>query len=205
MGLPNTTPFEIIAAPFTIWKAPVAEAYPDVDTDPPAGNWVKVGTNGDLSYMEDGITISHPQSINPFRALGDSGSRKVFRQEEDCIVRVVLADVSLEAYTLGLHENTPADVAAGVGTRGTRTIGLSRGLAVPTSALLIRGPSPYIDDEWLQYEIPIAAQSGSPEVVFRRDEPAGIALEWMALVDTGAATEFERFGRLIAVDAAALP
>jgi len=201
----NTTPFEIIAAPFTIWIAPVAEAFPDLDTDPPGGNWTKVGTNGDLNYSDAGVTISHAQSMNFWRALGDAGSRKVFRQEEDLMIRVEMVDVSLEGYTEALHRQTPADVAAGSGTVGYKTIGLSRGLSVPTTALLVRGPSPYLDGEFSQYEVPIAAQSGSPEPVYRRDEPAMLALEWTALVDTGAANEFERFGRLRAADAAALP
>ncbi len=45
-------------------------------------------------------------------------------------------------------------------------------------ALLIRGDaSPYGDAYGSQYEIPACFQSGSPEPVFTKGEPAGLALE----------------------------
>lgn len=202
MSQNNTVPFEIIAAAFKMYLAPVGTAFPLIDAVP-AVDWVLVGTSGDLNYMDDGITIDQPQTVTPFRALGDSGVRKVFRQDEDLKMGLVLVDLTLEQYKIAINHNTVATVPAG-GEAGYKKIGLSRGLIVATHALLLRGPSPYMEDGNMQYEIPRGAQTGSPSVVMRRTVPAGLKLEWMALVDPAAATEAERFGRIIAQTAAAV-
>ncbi len=201
--MPNTVPYEVIAAPFTLWIAPVGTVFPLIDVAP-AVAWIKVGSSGDLNYDDaTGVIVEHSQSITPWRSSGDSGSRKVFRTEEDLKVRLKLMDITLEQYALALNHNAVTDVAAGAGTAGYRKLGLSRGFTVATRALLIRGAvSPYGEDDWnSQYEIPIAAQTGNPSVVYKKGDPAGLDLEWTALVDSTAASEFERFGRLIAQDA----
>lgn len=193
-----SAPYEIIAAPFTLWLAPVATPFPLPD-DPPSGTWVKVGTSGDLNYKRDGVTVQHPQSTVKFRALGDLGSRKIFITEEDLTIKIMLADMTLEQYALALNHNTVSTVAPAAGVVGYKTIGLSRGSQVTQKALLVRGPSPYDEQFFMQYEVPIAVQTGSPEVVYRLEEPASLSLEWNALVDTTAASPAERFGRLVAV------
>ncbi len=199
----NTVPYEIIAAPFTLWVAPVGEAFPTLDVAP-AGNWSKVGTSGDLNYDKSGVTVAHAQSFNKFRGLGDTGVRKVFRSEEDLTVKLKLFDLTLEQYRHALNMNPVTDTAPGSGTAGYRKLGLSRGTQVVQRALLIRGGiSPYGAEFLMQYEIPIAFQTGSPEVVFKNDEPAGIDLEWTAVIDPNAANEYERYGRLIVQDAPA--
>ena len=199
----NSLPYEIIAAPFTVWFAPVGTAFPTVD-GVPAVTWKKVGSSGDLNYFDEGVKVSHAQSMSKFRALGDAGSRKVFRTEEDLSIGLTLADVTLEQYAHALNSNAITAVAASAGVAGYKKIGLSRGFAVATVALLVRGPSPYMDLGNMQYEVPRAAQSGTPEVVYRKNEPAGLALLWEALVDPNAANEFERFGVLRAMTAVAL-
>jgi|SRR5690606_24641249 len=200
----NTVPYEIIAAPFTLWVAPVGTAFPAVD-DAPTDPWVKIGTSGNLNYDSDtGVVVSHPQSINKFRGLGDSGPRKVFRGEEDLIIRIALADVTPEQYAQAINGNAVTDTPPGSGTAGTRKLGLSRGFTVNTVALLVRGDaSPYGATGVMQYEVPIAAQVGNPEVVYRKDQAALLQLEWHALVDPNAASVDERFGRLVAQDAEA--
>jgi hypothetical protein len=199
-----SAPFEIIAQPFTLYTAPVGTAFPDVDTTPGAG-WTKVGTNGDLNYTEDGVTVNHAQTVEAFRALGSTGPRKAFRTEEELRISLTLADLSLEAYKLAMNGNAITTTAAASGTPGTKDIGLSRGLAVTQYALLIRGAgSPYGASMAMQYEIPVAVEAGEPEVVFVKGEPAGLALEFLVLEDPSASTESERFGRLVAQNAAAL-
>lgn len=198
----NSVPYEVIAAPFTLYVAPTGTAFPDVD-ETPVGDWVKVGTSGALNYDRgEGVTIEHRQSTSPWRSSGDTGVRKNFRTEEDLIVRLKLVDITLEQYALALNHNSVTDTAAGAGTPGSRKIGLSRGSDIVTKALLIRGEvSPYGESFNCQYEIPLAQQIGSPTVSLSRPgEPAGLNLEFMALVDTTAANEEERFGRLVAQD-----
>lgn len=197
----NSLPYEIIAAPFTVWYAPVGSGFPNVD-DTPLTPWAKVGSSGDLNYMDDGVTVAHNQTIEKFRALGDAGSRKVFRTEEDLMIRLILADITLEQYLHALNSNTVTTVAAS-SNAGYKWLGLSRGFSVATVALMVRGPSPYGDSYTMQYEVPRAAQSGNPEVVYRKNTPAGLALEWTALVDPNAVSDDRRFGRLVAQHAAA--
>lgn len=201
----NSKPFEIIAQPFTMWIAPVATVFPAIDAAPP-GPWVKVGTSGDLNYTEDGVTVQHGQSLELWRALGSVGPRKAFRTEEDLRLSFVLADLSLEQYALALNYNAVTTSAPASGVAGKKTIGLSRGLAVPQRALLLRGTaaSPYGEGWNAQYEVPIAVQVSEPEVVFTKGEPAGLQLEWVALEDIAAASADQRFGRLVAQNAAPL-
>jgi hypothetical protein len=198
-------PYEIIAAPFTAWLAVTGTAFPLIDVLPAAFDvaWVKIGTSGELNYKQDGVTIRHSQTVVRWRSLGDTGAGWAVRTEEALMVSLILADVSLEQYRVALNHNTVTDVAAG-GEAGYRKIGLSRGPAVTSRALLVRGPSPYATNMNMQYEVPIVVHIGEPEVVYRKDEPAGLALEFEAMVDTTASTEDERFGRLVAQDAAAI-
>jgi hypothetical protein len=213
----NTTPYEVIAAPFDVYFAPAGTARPDLAIDPVAATpvaWTLVGSSGALNYDSDaGVTVAHEQATNPWRSLGDAGSRKIFRSTEDLKIALQLADLTLEQYKHALNSNTVTDTAGATPLTGNRKIGLSRGFAVATVALLIRGRvSPYGDGtppygggsngtEWsMQYWIPRAAQSGNPTVVFKKDTPALLALEWMALVDP-TQSEFERFGVLEIQDA----
>lgn len=196
--MPNTVPYEVIAAaPIALYTADSDTAEPSLDIDPPIA-WTKLGLSGDLNYDDGaGVEISVPQNINPWRSLGDSGSRKVFRQDEDCKIKVKLVDMRLEGLSIALNNNAVTPVAAGVGTVGYKYIGLSRGLSVATKALLIRLlVSPY-GAEWIgQYYFPRAAQSGTPTMLWKKTDPVGLELEWMALVKPDAATPAEYFGRL---------
>jgi hypothetical protein len=204
MGSPNSVPYEVVAAPYEVYYGPVGEAFPLVDAAA-AGNWKKIGTSGILSYVDNGVSVSNPQSITKWRSAGDTGVRKVFRTEEDLMVKFTIADISLEAYQLALNMNAITTVAAGSGTAGYKAIGLSRGTNVAQRAILIRGASPYGDDMTLQFEIPIAFQTGSPEPVFgKKGEPAALALEWTAIIDPNAATADKRYGRIVAQHQAAL-
>lgn len=192
-----SSPFEIIAAPFTLWWGPVGEAFPDL-ADTPAGNWTQVGTSGDQNYNEEGVTVSHEQTLEYFRMLGGTGPRKVTRTEEMLLVRATVHDMSLEQYRLSLNNNTVATTAAGSGTAGQKALNMYRGLDVQLMALLARGDVSPEGDGWkMQYQIPVCCQAGNPEPVFAKGAPAGLALEFAALEDPNAASEAERFGKLL--------
>lgn len=198
----NTLPYEVIAgAGITLWTNAADTAKPsldDDDTDLGTATWSKVGNNGDLSYDNGaGVVIEHPQSINFWRALGDSGSRKAFRTEEDCIVKVKVCDLRLETYALALNGNSITTTAAGSGTVGFKKIGLSRNLTVNTKALLIRLlVSPYGSDWIGQYYFPRVALIGSPSVQFMKGDPAGLELQFQALVKPDTTSDDDRFGVL---------
>lgn len=197
-------PLEIIAVPFIVYAAPVGESFPLLDAVP-GGNWVKIGTNGDLSYPDSGVTIVHEQSVNLIRVLGDTGPIKAFRTEETLRIQFTILDVSLEQYRYALNFNTITDTPAVPATSvGFRKIGLGRGPNPAQRALLVRGEkgSPYLDEQPAQYEIPRASEIGSPSVIMQKGTPIGLALEWVALVDPNAASDDERFGVLRQMDEA---
>lgn len=198
----NSVPFEVIGAPFTAWVAAVGTEFPDPDETPGVA-WTKIGTSGDLNYDREGVTVEHSQTVSAWRPVGDTGPRKHFRTDEDLKIRLKLVDVSLEQYTHALNNNTVTDIPPGAGAAGKRKIGLTRGTNIVKRALLVRGPSPYDDDMHAQYEVPRAAQTGSPAPVFTLGQPAMLQLEWSAEVDPDAASDDERFGRLVCQDAEA--
>lgn len=197
-------PYEIVAAPYTLFVAPVGTAFPLLNAAP-ASPWVMVGTSGDLSTTEEGVTVTHEESINKVRAAGSTGPRKAFRTEEDFLISLTLMDITLEQYALALNGNTIATTAAGVGTPGFKSLQLYKGTQVKTMALLVRGEVSGYGDGWRsQYQVPVCFQSGAPEIVFTKGDPAGLALEFTALEDTAAVTPDARFGSLIMQHAAPL-
>lgn len=196
MPINNTVPYEVIAAPYDVYWAEVGTPFPDIDAVP-LSPWALVGTSGSLNYTEAGVTIAHSDETVQWRALGDTGTRKVFRTGEGLAIRFVLADLSLEHYRHAINLNAVNTVAQGVGSPGYKWIGLSKGPFVTQVALIVRGPSAYGDGMFAQYQVRIAFQTGNPEPVFVKNEPAGLALEYTAVVDPTAATVYERFGRLV--------
>jgi hypothetical protein len=153
----NSEPLEIIAASQSLYLAPLGSPFPAVDEDPDPEVWTLLGKYGPLNYKDDGVTVDLKETITLFRALGDTGARKAFRQDEDQVFKLIV-----------------------------------------TYALLMRGPSPYMEDGAAQYEVPCCMQTGSPSVVYQRKDPAGLAVEFTTLVDPTAETPDERFGRLVA-------
>lgn len=197
-----TAPFEVIAAPFTVWTAPVGEAFPAIE-DTPAGNWAQIGTSGDRNYTEAGVTIVHGDVVEQVRSLGSTGPIKTFRTEESLMVRFAVMDLSLEQYRHILNSNTVTDTAAGGGAAGFRDVDMYRGASVAQTALLIRGSASAYGDAWnSQFEIPVAVHTGSPESVFQKGVPVGLAFEFTAIEDPSAATSADRFGKIVMQDAA---
>lgn len=193
----NTAPLEIIASgDIELWIAPLDATKPDVDENPADMGWVKVGKYGNLNYHSDGVGVQHSQTIVKHKAMGDVGTRKVSRTSEELMFKVKVWDLTLATYSLALNHNAITATAAGAGQPGKKKIGLSRGSSVATRSLLLRAPSPEMEDGVMQYYVPRAAQTGNPEVAYSSGEPAGLDLEWEALVDPNAAVPSERFGYL---------
>lgn len=197
-------PYEIVSGPLTLYLAPVGTAFPKID-EAPAAAWKVVGLSGKKSYSDDGVSVAHSQSINKIRGAGSVGGRKALRTEEDMGITVTLWDNTLEAYALALSGEAPTTTAAGVGTAGFKEIGLSRGEEVKQFALLARGKSAYDEAMAAQYEVPRCYQAASPTVLYNKGVPAGIELNFDALEDLDATSEFEQFGRLVMQHAAPLP
>lgn len=199
----NSVPLEVLAAPFSMYVAPVGTVFPDVDQVPDPSDWTLIGAAGPLNYDEAGVNVEHAQSMAFWRSLGDAGSRKVFRSSEDLKIGLMLVDVTPEQYSFALNGNDVTATPASSGVPGTKKIGLSRGFTVDTRAVLLRGPSPEMEDGTMQYECPRAAQTGEPKPVFTKDKPAMLAIEWTALVDPDASDPSEYFGRIVVQTAVA--
>lgn len=176
MGLPNAYPYEIIGAPHSLYIAVAGTARPAISAAP-AVDWVLVGTAGNRSYAEEGVRVNSPAAYNYFRGLGSAAPRKAFRAEEDVMIAVTLADLTLESLATAFNKLASDVVETGI----TRKLGLSRGLGVQTVALLVRGPSPYMDDGTAQWWIPTAANVTSIELALRRDNATIYPLEFRAI------------------------
>lgn len=187
-------PYEIIAAPYEVWTAPTGEAFPATNAAP-GGNWNKLGTSGTRNYSEDGVSVVMERKFEEVRTLGSTGPLKVLMPEEGLKINLTLHDLTLEELNKALNAN--AITAAG-GPPATKKIGLSHGGSPTEYALLVRGPSAYDDALNAQFEIPRAVLTSSPEMVFKKDEPAGVEMEFTALEDLNASSAAERFGRYIA-------
>lgn len=196
MGLPNTFPFEVIGAPFSVYVAAAATARPAI-TAAPGIAWTLLGTRGPLSYSEEGVQVELPQSFNAFRSLGSAAPLKLFRSEEDAFFQITMADLTLAQLQQALNQNA---VTSTPGTPGSHRVGLSRGLIVSTVALLVRGPSPYGDDLFSQFWVPYAANISNIQIQVRRDQATAYQMRWQAIVNPAAATPAEQLGIYEAAD-----
>lgn len=186
----DNAPFEVVSAPGSVYFAPVGTAFPDLDDDPTA-TFTLLGTSGDKSITEAGITVRHRQTVetDAFRMLGTTGPVKAVRTAEDLEIEFTLADLSAIEYAQALDSGLAVtDTAPASGVPGNLNFPLIRGLAVAQQAILVQfdvspeasAPS---DDFKMQYEIPRAVQVGEPEVVYTKGAPAGLRFVFRAIED----------------------
>ena len=177
-----SAPFEIIAAPFTLYLAPVGTEFPTMETDP-LELWYKVGTSGTKSYDEAGVTVTHDDTKTTFTPAGGRIPRKVWRTEEQIKIECELVDLSPEQYAKALNDQVVTTVAAGVGIAGEKNFPLELGADVALFALVARGPSTVDDSLVAQYEVPIVYQGEKPAPVHTKGKPASLKLGFYALED----------------------
>ena len=194
-------PFEIIAAPYTLWLAAVGTSFPDPG-EAPSASFTKIGSSGDLRYNEDGVTVSLPQTIELFRPVGSPRPVKAFRTEEDLMISLVLHDMRQEMMKYILNGNALTDVAAVSGVAGYRRLAIAKGGDVTQYAALLRGLSAYDDAMYCDWRIPRVVIGGEPEIVGKKGEPAGLLFELQAIEDPDYANGV--FGEILMQDAAAL-
>lgn len=179
----NSAPFEIIAAPYDVYLAPVGTSFPDV-SQAPAVAWVLLGASGNKNYDDDGVTVKHEQNIEEFTPVGLTAPRKAFRTEEGLAISFNVVDVSQAVYSQVLNAAAITTVAGGVMIGAAKKINLLQGPDVALFAMLARntGYSPAGAFN-AQYEVPICYAAEEPEVVYKKGEPASLACEWRALWD----------------------
>ncbi len=179
-----------------LYIAPVGTAFPAL-TATPASPW------RDLGDTQDGVDVEHDDKKEKTRTDQRTGAVKAERTEEEAIIKTKLAEHTLEnlADALGV---TLTDTPPASGTIGTREIHLYRGAKVNEYAVLYRGYSPYYDGP-AQYQVPRMIFGKVDSLKFEKGKNNPIPVTFEALEDLNAATANERFGKLIAQDAAALP
>jgi len=186
-------PREIVVGPLAIYLAASVEAEDEVDVTP-SGNWALLGTNGTEDYSEDGITITHSQSLRQTRVLGATGALKVNRQTEDLSIGLTLMDMSLAQYSKALNGTTPStDV-----TPTVDFLGLRRGPDVTVYSLIAKGTGLSPSGNFpIQLYSPRVYQSADPAPVFSKATEVGLALVFSALEYQSAATAEQRFGKWV--------
>jgi len=186
-------PREIVVGPLLVYLAASVEAEDDVNVTP-SGNWAQLGTNGMENYTEDGITITHSQSLRQTRALGGTGALKVNRQTEDLTIGLTLMDLSLAQYTKLLNGTTVSTAV----TPNVDYIGLRRGPDVTVYSLIAKGTGLSPSGNFpIQLYSPRVYQSADPAPVFSKATEAGLAVVFSALEYQSAATAEQRFGRWV--------
>lgn len=193
-------PHQITAYPLTVYLAPTGTAFPEIDDAEGAFDaaWITLGTEGNLDYEADGVSVGTPQTVETFTGAGSTAPRKAFRTDEGLTLGFTLVDLSPDQFALVMDDATVTTTAAGAGQAGHKAFSLKRGLDVETFALLARGQSTVNNALNLQFAWPTVFQSGEPAPQFQKGTPAGLAVEFTALEVTA-----DNFGDIDVATAAA--
>ncbi len=176
-----------------VYTAPVGTAFPAV-TAAPSAPWSLLGTNGNKSIHEDGISIDWEGNINQVRPAGSTGPIKAFRTSEGFSLGLTLLDMTLEQLSRALGAG-----AAVTDAGASRSMGIYRGFNIEGYAVLVRWPSPYDETADAQFQLPHAYFDASGSTKLSKNDVSGLPLKIVALVDPAAA-EGEEFGLVVAED-----
>lgn len=190
----DANPDEIVVGALAIYLAAAIEALDSVSAAP-SGNWALMGTSGDENYAEAGIVVTHSQTLRQTFVVGATGPRRVNRQQEQLTIALTLMDIGVAEYTKVLNGTTKSTDT----TPNIDYIGLRRGPDVKIWSLTAWGDKlspagPTLD---MAFYVPRCYQSADPAPTFSKDAEAALAVVFTALEYTAAATDEERFGRLI--------
>lgn len=183
----GSSPFEILSGACDVWVAPVGTAFP-VITATPSGSFFSLGRT------EGGVTVRHTQNLEMLTTDQTIGAIKAIRTEEGMEIELGLAEITLERYAKVMNDVT---VTTAAGPPATKAFFPHKGRCVTRLALLARGDSPYGAFN-MQFEVPVVVQMDEPELEFVKDDKVVLNSTWAALEDLTAATEAERYGRVIA-------
>ena len=178
----TTQPQELVAAPLSLYIAPVGSTVPLVDTAP-ASPWVLVGTNGQNDYDSTGLTVTHNQTLATFTPVGTTAPVAVWRTDEQLEISVTLADTSSTSYAVALNDVAVTTVAATTGVPGESDVPLLQGTRVALFALLARGVSALNNTMSAQYAVPAVYQAANPAPVYKKGTPAELALTFATVLD----------------------
>lgn len=187
--------YSILTGVGSLYIAPVGSTFPAVSATP-TSPWVSLGET------QDGVDVEHDEKMERIRTDQRTGAVKATRTEETLMIKTKMAEATLEnlAYALGV---TVTDTAPGAGTIGIREIPFYRGATVTEYAVLFRGYSPYLDGP-AQYEIPRGFFGKVDAIKYEKGKNVSIPFTFESLENLSASAAKDRFGRLVAKDAAAI-
>lgn len=169
-------PHEVVAAPLTVYLAPIGTAFPAVYEPEASFNalWDKLGTEGDRNYTDAGVTVNHAEDTEDFTPAGSTMPIKRFRTGETFEISLELADVSPEMYALVMNDATVTTASR------NKHFELFRGDQVNGFAVIARGMSPVDNDLNLQYEFSRAFVSVNGEVTWNKGAVAALPVNILA-------------------------
>lgn len=179
---------EIIGSPLTVWLAPTGTAFPAINAAP-AVAWVQLGKRGNRNYDEEGVSVQHTQDVEVWHSAGQAAPEKAFRNEEGLVVSLTIMDLRPVMYAQALQ----MVYSQVVGPPAYDQVDFLRGVTVTHMALLARGPSALDSSKNAQLQVPACFQSGEPEVQWAKGQPAGLELEFTAMMDEAGTN----FGQLL--------
>lgn len=187
----SEAPFEIIIGPANVWVATVGTTFPELTAIPGAA-WTSLGRT------EGGVAVTFGQTIKEITVDQAMMPVKLIRTMASMKVEFQLAEITMEhlAKALGL---TVVDTAPGAGTIGTRSLTLAFSGTITRYAMLVRGPSPYMDAN-ADFRLPNVAQDGEIKLAYVKDDKSVAPTSWNVMEDPDNAGEF---GTFIVQDAAA--
>lgn len=171
-------PHEVVAAPLTVYLAPVGTSFPTV-SQPVASfpvGWEVLGTEGDRNYTDAGVTFSHGEEVEDWTPAGSTMPVKRFRTAESFMLSLELADISPDMYALVMNDATVAS------SGGVDTFSLFRGDQVNSFAVIARGMSPVDNDLNMQYEFSKAFVSVNGDLTFNKGTPVALPVEILAVL-----------------------
>lgn len=180
-----SAPYEVLAcANLRVWLAAANTAEPLVDTAPSA-SYTLLGANGADSIEDNGVVVKHEQNLKGFTPLGSTALVKVWRESEGVSVEFTLVDLTAEMYAKVMNGAAITTTASSSGVPGSKSVPIYQGHDVTLFALLFRGNvSPYGDSMNFQYWLPVVAQSDGPSPLYKKADPAGLKLQFMAIKDS---------------------
>ena len=172
------SPFEMVAGIVAVLAAPEGTLAPELSRSPPPP-WELLGYRGASNISEDGVTLEFTETIDVVRSLAVSAPERLFRTDEDLLLKLGILDIRAETFAEAMGQQVPLTVSAGSGTAGYIETNLVRAIdraggttdnQVNYRAVLIRTPSPYGDGMFAQFWLPKAYISLSGALHYTKGE-----------------------------------
>ena len=175
--------YEILTGSGTLYVATVGTAFPAVNAAPSA-SWTNLGET------TEGVKVTHDEKIEVHTTDQRTGGAKAVRTEESLMIETKLAQ--------GTLENLAKLLGKTVTGSSPKELTLYKGAVVQEYAFLFRAASPYGAAFAEQYQLPRGFFEGPVEPEYTKDGKMVYAAKFNALEDLTAATEADRFGKLVA-------